>query len=62
MYDIVEEKKLKLKEKKRGEKEMKTMAKGVMTSKNRNLMKAIEMSKAKDKRENNRLAAKAKRN
>lgn len=38
------------------------MAKGVMTSKNRNLMKAIEMSKAKDKRENNRLAAKAKRN
>ena len=31
---------------------MKNMAKSVMTSKNRNLMKAIEMSRAKDKREN----------
>lgn len=39
---------------------MTKMAKGVMTSKNRNLMKAIEMSREKDKRENERLAAKTK--
>ena len=61
VYDIVEQKRLEQKQKKRDDKEMKSMAKGVMTSKNRNLMKAIEMSKAKGKRENNRLSAKAKR-
>lgn len=35
------------------------MAKGMMTSKNRGLYKAIEMSRAKDKKENERLASKA---
>lgn len=41
VYDIVEQKRLEQKQKKRDDKEMKSMAKGVMTSKNRNLMKAI---------------------
>ena len=58
VYDIVEEQKEKAKKKKREQKEMTAMAKGIMTSKNRGLFKAIEMSKAKDKRENERLASK----
>jgi len=54
------EQKHKKKEKKREQKDLAEMAKDIMSSKNRKLLKTIEISKRKDRTENARLESKSK--
>lgn len=51
-YDIVQEQKKKKQEKKKEIKDLAEMSKDIMSSKNRKLLKAIEIGKRKDRMEN----------